>query len=445
MTGLFAFTLGVATAEHLRSESDSVLTILVGTDTRRSSAMLAAAVTAGLSSRGVDVIALGVTPTPGVAHLVVALGAAAGVVVSASHNPYDDNGLKLFGSNGQKMTDAEELAIEAQIDRLDLADATLGLPPRTHEAIGDVVRYRYEEGHYFAHLLAHAPYLDGLRVGLDCANGAASLVAPRVFKQIGARLDVIHAAPNGVNINVSCGSTHPAAITARVRSAGLDVGIAFDGDADRALMVDRHGRLVSGDHMLAICAVVRGEKTVVATSMTNLGVERWLASKGIALERVQVGDRYVHERLIERGLKLGGEQSGHLLFLDRATTGDGVLTSLQVLSACRKSGVALEAWMDQIPSYPQVIVNVPVPNGAKAAIVELPAVAAALLEARRQFGEEGRVVLRPSGTEPLVRVMVEGPDQAQVTRVGDEIARAVRDAASPEREVAASPEREVAE
>jgi phosphoglucosamine mutase len=430
MTALFAFMLGAATAEHLRAEGAAAPTVVVGSDTRRSSSMLAAAVTAGLASRGTDVITLGVIPTPGVAHLVIALSADAGVVVSASHNPFADNGLKLFDARGCKMSDAEELLIEQRLAQLDGSDTTLGLPARTHGDIGQVQRYRYEDAHYPRHLLANAPYLDGLRVGLDCANGAASQIAPTVFKQIGARLDVIHAAPDGVNINVACGSTHPETITARVRSAGLDVGIAFDGDADRALMVDAQGRLVTGDHMVAICAVVRGESTVVTTSMTNLGIERWLATRGIALERVQVGDRYVRERLVERELRLGGEQSGHVLFLDRATTGDGILTALQVLAACRTSGITLESWMDQIPTYPQLLVNVPVDDRHKHVLAEHPEVRAAVAAAQSAFGDEGRIVLRASGTEPLVRVMVEGPDADTVERVTEEVAQAVRVAAS---------------
>jgi phosphoglucosamine mutase len=444
MTAAFALALGAATAEHLRDQGTEMPTVVVGTDTRRSSPMLAAAASAGLSSRGANVVLLGVMPTAAVAHLVVALEAHAGIVVSASHNPYDDNGLKLFDARGVKMSDAEEAQVEARLELLDLAHPTLGLSPRTHEAIGAIRRYRVEDGHYLRHLLAHAPYLDGLRVGLDCAHGAASLVAPKLFKQIGARLDVLHASPDGININVGCGSIHPDAITQRVKSAGLDVGIAFDGDADRAMMVDRRGRLVTGDHMLAICAVVRNETQVVATTMTNLGVERWLASRGIALERVQVGDRYVHERLVERGLRLGGEQSGHLLFLDRATTGDGILTALQVLAACRSSGVPLEQWMDQIPSYPQLLVNVAVANGAKAGIAAHPTVRTALEAAEVELGDEGRVNVRPSGTEALVRVMVEGRDRVVVERLAASIADAVGLAATPStgsRETATATER----
>jgi phosphoglucosamine mutase len=432
MTALFALQLGAATAEHLRNRGVTHPTVAVGTDTRRSSAMLAAAVTAGLSSRGADVISLGVMPTPGVAHLVTALGADAGVVVSASHNPFDDNGLKLFDASGRKLADSEEAEIEAAIDGLDPSDDLLGLAPRTHDGIGGVRRYRFEDGHYEHHLLGHAPYLDGLRVALDCANGAAARVAPRVFQRIGARLDVINAEPDGVNINAQCGSTDMAALVARVTEAKLDVGVAFDGDADRALLVDRNGRVVSGDHMLAICAVARNEPRVVATSMTNLGVERWLAERGVVMERVAVGDRYVYERLIATNARLGGEQSGHLLFLDKATTGDGILSALQVLGACRAAGVALEAWMDQIPSFPQRLHNVPVPNGARDEIARHPLLAAAVAAAEDELGELGRIVVRPSGTEPLVRVMVEARDEAVVERLSRQVVAAVERLAAGE-------------
>jgi len=429
MTAAFALRLGAASAEHLRAHGVERPSVVVGRDTRASSAMLVAACAAGLASRGADVLDLGVVPTPAVAHLVTALGASAGVMISASHNPFEDNGIKLFDDRGYKLGDAEELAIEARLTELNGGDDVLGLPPRTHDAVGTVRRYAREEGHYLRHLLAHAPYLDGLRVGLDVAHGAAWQLAPRVFSQIGARLDVINAAPDGRNINVECGSTHPEAITRRVLSARLEAGVAFDGDADRALMVDARGRLVTGDHMLAICAVVRREPAVVATSMTNLGVERWLETHGIALERVQVGDRYVFERLQQNGLRLGGEQSGHVLFLDKATTGDGMLTALQVLAACRSSGVRLDAWLDQIPVYPQRLASVPVRAADRAAVAADEGVARALHQARESLGDDGRVDVRPSGTEPLVRAMVEAQDVETVERVLNDLCAAIRTAA----------------
>lgn len=393
--------------------------------------MLATALMAGLSSRGVEVIDLGVMPTPGVSRLVLAMGAAAGVVVSASHNPYQDNGLKLFGPDGAKLADEQELALEEGIE-LRLGSPVNPWPDLGGLELGEVRRYRHDEGHYRDFLLAHAPYLDGLRVGLDCANGAAHQVAPTVFKQIGARLDVIHDRPDGHNINDGCGSTHPDAIQARVQKNGLDVGITFDGDADRALLVDRKGRLVSGDQMLAICALSRGERKVVATQMTNLGTERFLAGHGVELERVQVGDRYVFEKLRQDGLTLGGEQSGHVLFLDKAPTGDGILTALQVLAACRAEGRSLEDWMDQIPVYPQSLRSVSVPDDLKALLADDETVRAAIRDAEQDLGDRGRVNLRPSGTEALFRVMVEAESEELVQRWSDHLVAAVEGAARPD-------------
>jgi phosphoglucosamine mutase len=424
MTAAFALALGSATAEHLRARLGERPRLVIGRDTRRSGPMLVSAVTAGLTARGADVIDLGVMPTPGVSHLVQALRAHAGIVVSASHNPYDDNGLKVFGPDGAKLDDDEEAALELH---LDVAAETL--MERTGVDLGRVERYRADEGHYLRFLLSQAPYLDGLRVGLDCAHGAAYQLAPRVFQQIGARLDVLFAKPDGTNINASCGSTHPAALRERVLASGLDVGVTFDGDADRALLVDRRGRLVSGDHVLAICAVVRGETTVVATSMTNLGTERYLAERGITLQRVAVGDRYVLEALRSQGLRLGGEQSGHVLFLDKAPTGDGILTALQVLAACRTSGRPLETWMDEIPVFPQALVNVRVPVDAKDGVCDEPEVIAAIADAEDDLAADGRVHVRPSGTEPLVRVMVEAARQESVDRWTVHVAAAVRRAA----------------
>jgi len=424
MTAAFALALGGAIAEHLWAKNRERPLVVIGRDTRRSGPMLVAAVTAGLTARGANVVDLGVVPTPGVSHLLRALGAHAGVVVSASHNPFDDNGLKVFGPDGAKLSDDEEAALELRLD-----DPTNGDPVRTGTELGRVDRYRTEDGHYLRFLLSQAPYLDGLRVALDCAHGAAFLLAPRVFERIGARLEVLNAKPDGRNINEGCGSTHPDAVRERVLASGLDVGVTFDGDADRALLVDRHGRLVTGDHVLAICAVMRGERAVVTTHMTNLGTERYLAERGVTLQRVAVGDRYVLEGLRAGGLRLGGEQSGHVLFLDKAPTGDGILTALQVLAACRTSGKPLEAWMDEIPEYPQALVSVRVPAEAKDGLANAPEVAAAVARAEDALGEDGRVLLRASGTEPVVRVMVEAATQDAVERWVDHLTGAVRHAA----------------
>lgn len=417
MTATFAYRLGVAAAETLKSEGRPRPRVAVGMDTRRSGPMLAHALVAGLNARGADAVWLGVMPTPGVSHLTHALSVDSGVVVSASHNPYYDNGIKFFNHGGEKLSDETEIAIEALLDQ-DLDS----LPPVTRDAIGRSSRYRRDDGDYLRFLLSHAPYLDGLKVGLDCANGAASEIAPRLFTQIGARLDTINANPDGENINVDCGSTHPEALQERVRVHGLDVGVAFDGDADRAMLVDKRGRLVTGDHILAICAVVRGEKEVVATTMSNLGVEQYLQERGISLHREQVGDRYVSEGLRRRGLALGGEQSGHVLFLDKAPTGDGMLSSLQLLAAVRKSRRPLDVWMDEIPVFPQTIRNVNVPSELKGSLSENPAIQQAVSEGQTRLGKSGRVNVRPSGTEPLVRIMVEGPSVEEISGVAEKIA-----------------------
>jgi len=413
-----AFALGRATAARLRETGARRPRIVLGVDTRWSAAMLRHAFTAGALSRGADVVYAGVMPTPGVSFLTRTLGADAGVVVSASHNPFDDNGIKIFAASGDKLPDAEEAAIEAWLERDDPGE-TVG------DGIGRSERYRRQVGAYRDFLLAHAPYLDGMRVGLDCANGAASDLAPEVFERIGARLQVIHATPDGRNINVACGSTHPASIQEHVASNGLEVGVTFDGDADRALLVDARGRLVTGDHAIAIVARVRGDREVVGTVMTNLGVERWLGEHGVRTHRTKVGDRYVHQELVRRGLRLGGEASGHLLFLDKAPTGDGLLTALQTLAAVRASGRPLERWMDEIPTYPQVLRNVRVDPSAKDEAAAHPDVVEAVAEAERELADEGRVNLRPSGTEPLVRVMVEGRDAGRVEACAARVAAVV--------------------
>ncbi len=421
MTAAFAFQLGVAAAESLKAAGVAKPTFVIGMDTRRSGPMLMHALAAGLCSRGADVTLAGVIPTPGVSYLTRHLRADAGVVVSASHNPFEDNGIKFFNAAGEKLSDEAEARIEAWLGEDNGVNGTL--EPVTGAAIGAV--RRYEQGDDYAKfLLADAPPLDGLRVGLDCANGSSFSIAPEIFKKLGARLDVMNAQPDGDNINVKSGSTHPEALQARVVAAGLDVGVTFDGDADRALLVDRRGRLVTGDHMLAICAVVRGERAVVATLMSNGGTERYLKERGVTLLRTKVGDRYVFEALRREGLTLGGEQSGHLLFLDKAPTGDGLLSALQTIAAVRKSGRALEDWLDDIPVYPQTLLNVRVTPDLKAHLAEHEEVQAALREAQARL-QGGRINLRPSGTEALVRVMVEGPNEKLVKAVAGDVAAVI--------------------
>lgn len=427
MTAAFAFRVGVAAAESLRRSGILKPHFVIGRDTRRSGPMLAHAVAAGLTSRGAEVTLLEVMPTPAVSYLTRCLEADAGIVISASHNPFEDNGIKFFNAQGEKLSDALEHNMETL-----LAEGTGDkLEPITGRDIGSSRRYRKTENDYYKFLLSHAPYLDGLRVGLDCANGAAYDIAPRIFKQLGARIDVMGVNPDGSNINVDCGSTRPEALQERVAKTGLEVGVTFDGDADRALLVDAKGRLVTGDHMLAICAVSRQEKAVVATLMSNLGLEHYLADHGIELHRCNVGDRYVHEKLRAEGLTLGGEQSGHLLFLDKAPTGDGLLSALQTLAAVRKTRKPLDAWLDEIPMYPQTLLNVRVTPEAKGNIANRDSVQAALKEAEAELGDQGRINLRPSGTEPLIRVMVEGPDLTTVEAVAKRVAAAVKEASVP--------------
>lgn len=425
MTANFAFKLGVAVTEALKEEGKQQPLITIGMDTRRSGRMLAHAMSSAIMSRGANVIFLDIIPTPGVSYLTRTLKADAGVVISASHNPFDDNGIKFFNHEGKKLSDKVEHTIENWLDKdpdkLELV---------TGEVLGSSERYRSDRNDYIQFLESHAPSLKGLNIGLDCANGASYALAPRLFKELGAQIDVINAHPDGLNINKNCGSTHPEALALRVKNMSLDLGVSFDGDADRALLIDRKGRLVTGDHMMAICGIARNEKTVVATLMSNLGVERYLNDKGITMLRTQVGDRYVHEALEENGLSLGGEQSGHMLFLDKAPTGDGLMTALQTLAAIRESGKSLEDWMDEIPLYPQTLVNVRVSSELKAGLQNHPDVTKAVTNAEQELGEHGRINLRPSGTEPLIRVMVEGPEQNQIEAIAKSVAATVESASA---------------
>ena len=421
LTAAFAFQVGVAAAEALRDAGKHAPSVLIGTDTRRSGPMLANALAAGLASRGAEAVGLGVMPTPGVSYLARMLGADAGVVVSASHNPFADNGIKFFDHKGEKLSDALEAEIEHYLDKLGT------LKPITGEHVGTIRRHnRLENSDYFDFLVANGPDLSGLKIGLDCANGASYELAPEVFGTLGADVSVICNEPDGVNINTECGSTHPNVIQKYVVENGLDLGATFDGDADRVMLVDRQGRLVSGDHMLAICALHRGEQAVVSTVMGNLGLEHYLGKRGVTLLRSAVGDRYVHELLNQENLTLGGEQSGHLLFLDKVPTGDGIFSALQTLAAARTLGKSLETWVDEIVMYPQTLLNVRVEPALKASVAEHEQVRQAVAAAALRLEGQGRINLRPSGTEPLVRVMVEGQDKALIEAVAQDVASVVK-------------------
>ncbi|WP_216325329.1 phosphoglucosamine mutase [Deinococcus aestuarii] len=418
LTPAWVMGLGAAAGEVLRRQTPHP-SVVIGKDTRQSGDMLEAALAAGLTGRGVNVIHVGVLPTPGVSYLTRHLGADAGVVISASHNPYEDNGIKFFGKGGEKLSDATEHEIEAAVDE------TASLPPVTGVALGSVTNYTEAERLYVGYLRSHAPDLTGLRVAMDCANGAAYRVGPRVFQAAGADVFAVYTTPDGRNINRGCGSTHLGHLRQIVRDGDYDLGVAFDGDADRALLVDSRGNVVQGDHMLLLNARARGDRGVVTTIMANMALEVKLREAGIPLERTAVGDRYVHERLHERGLTLGGEQSGHVLFLDHSPTGDGVLTSLLTLAAMKGLGTTLDELHDELVMFPQTLVNVRV--GDKKAIARDEAVQAAVQQAEARLNGRGRVNLRPSGTENLIRVMVEGPDEAEIHEVAGALASVVEE------------------
>jgi phosphoglucosamine mutase len=410
--------------------------VVMAGDTRASTPTLAAWLGAGLERHGVEVHFGGVLPTPAVAYLTRELGAACGIALSASHNPYPDNGIKLIDVAGFKWSPEREEALEARLLAQLARDAQHDQPsPAAEPALAPAVdpdlarRYRAS---LLASLPASAP-LAGLRLALDAAHGAASALAGPLFAQLGAEVEVLHAAPDGSNINLESGSTHPEAL-ARRTAQGFDLGIAFDGDADRAILVDETGEVRDGDAILYLWARAlhrAGQLEpagIVATSMSNLGLERALAAEGIAVERCGVGDREVVATLLERGLALGGEQSGHVVHLGLASTGDGLLTALQLAALLAASGKPLSLLLAGFRRFPQVLTNVRVAR--KQELATLPSVQTALAAAEAELGEEGRIVLRFSGTEPLARVMIEGPNQAQIERLAGNIARAIEEALS---------------
>ena len=403
---------------------------VVGRDTRRSGALLEAALIAGLTSEGVDVTRLGVVPTPAVAWLAVHDGVL-GAVLSASHNPFEDNGVKLFALGGTKLTDPQEEALEAELRRI-LDDGTPAAP-RVGADVGIVDDDADGVTRWMESVVASTDGrgLEGLRVVVDCANGAATQVGPKVLRALGAQVEVLHADPDGTNINAGCGSTYPQDLQRHVVQTGADVGIAFDGDADRALAVDADGRLVDGDQIIAITAIDRKQRgvlvgdAVVVTVMTNLGFRLGMAAHGIEVVEVPVGDRHVLAALADRGLSLGGEQSGHVVFADLASTGDGLLTAVQLLDVVAHSGRPLAQLADEaMTRLPQVLRNVQVERPGADVASELDDQVAA---AAAELGDQGRVLLRPSGTERLVRVMVEAPTQSQAEAVADRLAAQVAD------------------
>ena len=382
------------------------------------------ALEAGLVASGVDVQLMGPMPTPAVSHLTRSMRADGGIVISASHNPHFDNGIKFFSAHGEKLDDATELAIEAALEQPfhTVASEALGKAVRTRDAIG-----RYVEA--CKNSVPRGFDLGGMRIAMDCANGATYQLGPLVLRELGARVDAIGIDPDGTNINAGVGSTHPETLVAHVRATGADLGIAFDGDGDRVLFVDGDGRVCDGDDLLYVLASdwrqsgrLRGP--VVGTLMSNFGFERALGELGIGFVRAKVGDRYVHQALLQHDGMLGGEASGHLLCLDCANTGDGIVSALQVLEVLRRRGIGLGAALQGMHRVPQKTVNVRYGNGARPA--EAPAVQAALADAQRAVEGRGRAFLRPSGTEPVVRVTVEADDAALMQSTLDTLAGAVR-------------------
>jgi phosphoglucosamine mutase len=418
---VFAFgaALGKDAAAHAAPHPE----ILIGTDTRESGGWIAELVAGGLESQGARVRFAGVITTPGVAYLTRTGPFVAGVMISASHNPYQDNGLKVFGHSGFKLPDSEEHEIEQEILRL----RELGVPP-----VSAKLRVEDElDRQYLDFLLSALPgRLDGARIVLDCGNGASYRLAPELFRRAGADVTTICADPNGRNINLGCGALHLEKLRETVLAHGADFGAAFDGDADRAIFVSAQGKIVDGDSVLLVCGRALLESgqlhgnTVVSTVMSNLGLERALEASGIRMVRTPVGDKYVLEEMVRLGAALGGEQSGHVIFRQYSTTGDGMLTALLLFGMARRAGLGLDDLTADLKVYPQRLVNVRVKE--KKALADLPAVAEEIRRVETAFGGTGRVLVRFSGTEPLARVMVEGPDLEQVESFSERIAEAIR-------------------
>ncbi len=428
MTIQTATDLGRALAWRLRSEGHRGR-IVVGKDTRKSGYLFENALSAGILSMGGRVLECGPLPTPAIAHLITSLRADAGLVISASHNPFEDNGIKVFGADGFKLPDAVEGELEELMGRLD------DLEPPTGDGIGTARHVDDARGRYIANIKTCFPSdlrLDGLKIAVDCGHGAAYKVAPAILWELGADTVPEGVDPDGININEGCGALHPTHVAAVVREHGCDLGIALDGDADRLILADAKGAIVDGDQVMAMCAARMQDEgrlnhdTLVATVMSNLGLEIAMRARGVRLLRTQVGDRYVVEAMREGGFNLGGEQSGHVVFLDHSTSGDGLLAALQVLAVMIREGRSLEDLATVMRRLPQSLVNVLV--NERRPLGDLPRVGEAIAEAEAALGDAGRVLVRYSGTENKARVMVEGPDEATVDRWAQAIADQFREA-----------------
>src|SRR6056297_2288353 len=430
ITAEFTLRLGWAAGRVLSEQRGTRASVVIGKDTRISGYMFESALESGLSAAGVDVMLLGPMPTPAIAHMTRSLGAAAGVVISASHNPFEDNGIKFFSDSGQKLPDELQRRIEQRLDdcrengMTHVAPDELGKASRIDDATG-----RYVE--YCKGTVTYGTRLDGLKIVLDCANGATYRIAPDVFSELGADVIALNHKPDGLNINLDCGSTHPEGLCRAVVAHGADLGVAFDGDGDRVLMVDHEGRLIDGDQILFILASARATRGdlkggVVGTVMSNFGLEEAFARQDIDFLRARVGDRYVHEQLVQKNWVLGGEASGHILCLDRATTGCGIVSALQVLEAMIVSNRTLAELTEPLHRYPQVMINVPVATGDRRTVHLRAGVADAIEATERSLAGAGRVVLRPSGTEPVVRVMVEAAEADRARQLAESLAETVQ-------------------
>lgn len=423
MTAETALQLGRGIA-YLFKNSHRRHKIVVGKDTRLSGYMIENALTAGICSMGVDVLLVGPLPTPGIAFITPSMRADAGVVISASHNPFQDNGIKFFSKDGFKLPDELEMKIEELI----LEGSINSLRPTASE-VGKAFRINDATGRYIVFLKNTFPRdqsLDGLKIVLDCSNGAAYKVAPAVFRELGADLVTLGVEPNGENINLKCGSMHPELIIKTVKKEKADLGIAFDGDADRVVFVDEKGKLVDGDHIMAICAaeMIENKKlnknTLVATVMSNMGLEITIKKLGGKIIRTAVGDRYVVEEMVKNGYNLGGEKSGHIVFLDHNTSGDGILSALQVLAVMKKNNKRLSELARIMEPLPQVLLNVEV--RAKREIDDIPEIASIIKKTKTKLKDRGRILVRFSGTEPILRIMLEGEDKDEVFTMAEEIA-----------------------
>jgi len=428
ITAEVSLRMGKAVARVLRTSGPNRNRVLVGKDTRISGYMLETALTSGLVSMGMDVFMVGPLPTPAVAHLTKSMGAAAGIMLTASHNPYEDNGMKIFGPDGYKLSDALEEVIERQI--LGEEPESAPLPPRQ---IGKAHRIDDARGRYieFAKHTADNVPLHGLKVVVDCGHGAAYFIAPLIFKELGAEVIITGAQPDGLNINDNCGALHPENAGELVRRFNADLGISFDGDADRVVFTDSSGQVVSGDRILALCAIALKERgqlrhdTMVATVMSNLGLIEAMGKHGIKVETTGVGDRNVIERMRQHGYSFGGENSGHIIFADHATTGDGILSALQVLRLMRDRNATLAQLASVMQEYPTQLANMAVP--AKPPLESLPKLAKLMKQATKELGNHGRHLIRYSGTEDKIRVLVEHRDVSVVRLWVSKFAAAIRE------------------